>query len=74
MAVTYRKLFKLMIDKKMKKKELKEMTGISASSVSKLANDQYVSLKVLEQVCNALSVNIGDIVEITDSNNRSALS
>lgn len=67
MAVTYRKLFKMMIDRKMKKKDLQAIAGISASSVSKLANDQYVSMKVLDDICQALAVDIGDIAEIINN-------
>ena len=64
MGVTYSKLFKLLIDRKMKKKDLREAAGLSASSVTKLANDEYVSMDVLVKVCTALQVDIGEIMEI----------
>ena len=64
MGVSYNKLFKLMIDRKMKKKDLREAAGLSSSSVTKLANDEYVSIDVLVKVCTALHVDFGDIMEI----------
>ena len=65
MGVSYSKLFKLLIDKKMKKKDLMKAAGISPSSMAKLGKDEYVSLEVLAKICCALGVNIGDIVDIT---------
>lgn len=64
MGVTYKKLFKLMIDRNMKKKDLQRVAGISPASISKLAKDEYVSMEVMVKVCNALQVDIGDIMEI----------
>ncbi len=60
MGVSYSKLFKLLIDKKMKKKDLMQAAGISPSSMAKLGKDEYVSLEVLAKICRALSVDIGD--------------
>jgi len=64
LAVTYKKLFKLLIDREMKKKDLQQAAALSPSSVSKLARDEYVSLEVLVKVCNALNVDIGDVMEV----------
>ena len=64
MGVSYNKLFKLLIDRKMKKKDLREAAGLSSSSITKLANDEYVSMDVLVKVCTALKVDFGDIMEI----------
>lgn len=64
MGVSYSKLFKLLIDRKMKKKDLMRAAGISPSSMAKLGKDEYVSLEVLVKICTALSVDIGDIVEV----------
>jgi DNA-binding Xre family transcriptional regulator len=63
MGVSYKKLFKLLIDRNMKKKDLQQMTGLSPASVSKLAKDEYVSMEVLVKVCAALNVDFGDVVE-----------
>lgn len=64
MCVSYKKLFKLLIDREMKKKDLQHAAGISPASVSKLSREEYVSLEVLVKVCHALNVDIGDIMEV----------
>lgn len=64
MAVSYNKLWKLLIDKKMKRIDLMEATGIGTSTLSKLGKDQYVSMEVLVKICNVLNCNIGDIVDV----------
>ena len=64
MGVSYNKLWKLVIDKKMKKKELQELAGISASLITKLGRDEPVTTTVLMKICNALNCDIGDIMEI----------
>ena len=64
MGVSYKKLFKLLIDRSMKKKDLQQAAGISPASISKLAKDEYVSLEVLIKVCAALHVDLGDIMEV----------
>lgn len=63
MGVSYNKLFKLLIDKSMKKKDLQEKAGLSPASVTKLAKNEYVRLEVLVKVCAALNVDFGDIME-----------
>jgi putative transcriptional regulator len=64
MTVSYNKLWKLLIDKKMKRTELMETTGIGTSTLSKLGKDKYVSMEVLVKICKVLDCDIGDIVEI----------
>ena len=64
MGISYNKLFKLLIDKKMKKKDLMQAAGISPSSMAKLGKDEYVSLEILVKICAALQVDIGDIMEV----------
>ncbi|MGM9600891.1 MAG: helix-turn-helix domain-containing protein [Faecousia sp.] len=64
MGVTYKKLFKLMIDCGLKKKDLQEMACLSPATISKLGRDEYVSMDVLVRICNALKVRIDDIVEV----------
>ena len=64
MAVCYNKLWKLLIDRKMKKKELMELSGISKSTITKMTHDEHVSTEMLAKICNALKVDIADIVEI----------
>lgn len=64
MKVTYKPLFKLMIDREMKKKDLQNATGISASSISKLSRDEYVSMDVLVKICAVFQAQLSDVVEI----------
>ena len=64
MAVSYNKLWKLLIDRKMKKKELIEKSGVSKSTIAKMTNDEHVSTEMLAKICNALDVDIGDIMEM----------
>ena len=66
MGVCYNKLFKLMIDKKVKKTELAKKANISSNTLAKLSKDEYVSLDVLVKICNVLDCDIGDIVEIVE--------
>ena len=67
-AVSYKRLWKLLIDRDMKKKDLQAAAGISPSSVSKLSKNEYVSMEVLIKVCSALKVNIEEITEIVPNN------
>ena len=64
MGVSYSKLFKLLIDKMMKKKDLISAAGISSSTMAKLGKDEYVNVEVLVKICNALDANIGDIMDV----------
>ena len=64
MSVSYNKLWKLLINKKMKKKELSQAAGISNSLIAKLGKNENVTVDVLVRICNALECNIDDIVEL----------
>lgn len=64
MNVSYNKLFKLLIDEGMKKTELRIATGISPNTLTKLSNNEYVSMEVLVKICNVLHCDFGDIVEL----------
>ena len=64
MAVSYKRLFKLMIDKKMRKKDLCELAGVSTSTMSKMGRDEIVSLEVIVRICQKLNCNIEDVLEI----------
>ena len=66
MAVSYKKLWKLLIDKDMKKKNLREAAGISTSSMAKLGKNENVTTDVLVKICKALKCDISDIMEIID--------
>ncbi len=64
MEVSYKKLWKLLIDKDLKKKDLLTVAGISWSSVTKLSKGEPVSMEVLMKICKALECDIGDIMEL----------
>lgn len=64
MAVNYNKLWKLLIDKKMKKKDLMNLAQISTSTLAKMGKDQQVSMDVLTRICYSLDCNVGDIIDI----------
>ena len=67
MNVCYNKLFKLLIDKNMKKTELRKVTGISPNTLTKFTNNEFVSMEVLVKICHALNCDFGDIVEVIKS-------
>ena len=64
MAVCYNKLWKLLIDKKMKKIEMQRLSGISGNVLSRLNKDEYVSMESMEKICTLLECDIGDVMEI----------
>ena len=64
MDVSYNKLFRLLIDKKKKKTDLRLATGISPNTLTKLSNNEYVSMEVLVKICRVLDCDFGDIMEI----------
>ena len=66
MAVTYKKLFKLLIDRDMKKRDLAEKAGISPATISKMAAGENVTMEVVEKVCRALNCKMDDIAEFKD--------
>lgn len=71
MAVSYKKLWKLLIDRDMKKKDLLAAAGISQSSLSKMGRNENVNTDILVKVCKALNCDIGDIMEIVEDDNQS---
>ena len=64
MAVSYKKLWKLLIDKDMTAVELREKTGIAPNTITKLRRNEEVSMSVLVKICTALNANIGDIMDL----------
>ncbi|WP_074730701.1 helix-turn-helix domain-containing protein [Lachnobacterium bovis] len=64
MAVSYKKLFKLMIDNDMKRKDLIKKTGLSYATIAKLENDDNVQMEVLEKICKEFKCQFNDIAEI----------
>lgn len=67
MAISYDKLWKTLIDKKMKRTELKEAAGISFNVLAKLGKSETVSMNSLLKICKALDCDISDVMEVTRS-------
>lgn len=63
MGVSYKKLWKLTIDKGINKTTLRDMSSITNQSLSRLSKDQYVSLEILERICKAMDCDIADVVQ-----------
>lgn len=63
MAANYIKLWKILLDKNLKRTDLKDLANISSSTLAKLGKNDYVSMESLEKICSALQCNVGDIVD-----------
>ena len=66
MAVSYKKLWKLLIDKDIKKKDLSSKAGISPATITKMGKGGHVTTEVLVKICTALGCKVEDIMEIVD--------
>ena len=69
MARSYNKLWKLMIDKRMNKTQLRTAAKISSNAMAKIGRDETVPIETLEKICGVLHCDIGDIMEITSEQN-----
>lgn len=63
MDISYNKLWKLLVDKKMSKADLRKAAGIAPNTMTRLRRDEEVTLSVLNRICVTLDVNIGDVME-----------
>ena len=63
MAVRYNKLWKLLVDMKMSKADLRKQTEISSNTMTKLRRDEFVALPILDRICTTLNVDYGEIIE-----------
>lgn len=63
MAISYNKLWKLLVDKKMSKADLRKAAGIAPNTMTRLRRDEEVTLSVLNKICSTLEVDVGDIME-----------
>ena len=70
MAISYKKLWKLLIDRDMKKKDLMAISGVSQSCVTKMGKNENVNTEVLVRICLALNCDIGDIAQIVPPESR----
>ena len=66
MTLSYKKLWKLLIDKDMKKKDLQQLAGISSASITKLGKNENVNTEIIEKICVALQCDVSDIMEMTE--------
>lgn len=67
MNVSYDKLWKLLIDKKMKRIDLKNTSGVSFNVLAKMSRNEFVSLESLCKICAVLACDIGDVMEFTEN-------
>lgn len=67
MIATYKKLWKLLIDRDMKKKDLAKLAGVSLTSLAKLGRNENVTTDLLVKICAALKCDIGDIMEVVQN-------
>ena len=68
MTVSYNKLWKLLIDKRMNKSDLREAVKTSPNTIAKLGKNEPVSLDILIRICKVLACDIGDIMEVVEDN------
>lgn len=72
MSVSYKKLWKLLIDKDMTKMDLREAIGVSTATIARMSKDWPVSTEVLLRICSALKCNVGDIMDVVFSDDDSS--
>ena len=70
MAVCYKKLRKLLIDRDITKTQLRQKTGIGTATLAKLSSNEYISLEVVDKICTALEVQPNDIMEIIPNTDK----
>lgn len=70
MTVNYKKLWKILIDKDMRKEDLRLAAGLTTTAIAKLGRNETVHLDIILKICNALNCDICDIVEIVKENNK----
>lgn len=74
MKISYNRLWKLLVDKKMSKADLRRIAGIAPNTMTKLRRDQEVTLSILGRICKVLDANIGDIMEFLPEESQDNLS
>lgn len=67
MIISYKKLWKLLIDRDLKKKDLRKMSGISPSTIAKLGRNENINTEVIIKICQALNCDICDMMEIIEN-------
>ena len=72
MAVSYKRLWKLLIDKGMNKTQLCKASGVSTSTISKLGKNETINMESMMKICKVLGCDIGDIVEMVEYDDQNA--
>lgn len=70
MAISYNKLWKLLIDRNLKKKDLQQMSGVSSASITKLGRNENVNTEILAKICTALKCDVSDIMEMVEISDK----
>ncbi len=70
MAVTYKKLFHLLIERNMTNAQLQQQCGFSANIITRLKRNNYISMETVENICNTLNCNVDDILEFSSESNN----
>ena len=70
MSISYKKLWHILLDKDLKKKDLAEMAGVSTYTINKLNRNENVTVEVLAKICRALDCTMDDILEVIDDENE----
>ncbi len=70
MAISYKKLFHLLIDRGIKEGEFRQTVGLSAPTLAKLRNGQVITTKMIDRICDTLKVQPGDIMEFIENNDE----
>ena len=70
MVISYNKLWKLLIDKKMNRRDLKSATGISTATIAKLGKGGNITTEILVKICEALECNLNDIMELSNEDRK----
>lgn len=69
-TISYNRLWKMLIDKNMKRQDLKKVSGISTASIAKLGKGDNITTAVLLKICNALDCDLSDIMELVEEPNK----
>ena len=70
MTISYKKLWKLLIDRDMKKKDLQQLAGVSSASITKLGKNENVNKEIIAKICTALKCDVSDIMEVVSDTNK----
>lgn len=70
MSISYKKLWKLLIDRELKKKDLQKMSGVSAASIGKMGRGENINTDIIDRICNALNCDVSDIMEFTKTSSE----